>query len=96
MYQYVYFAGAMIVFPLWLLIVLKRRDLFFQMIIIGAFTAVSALFFEFFWFFKDYWRPLEYVSVSNFVWQETLFCPAYRWHSGRSPEIDIEYQIDRR
>jgi hypothetical protein len=73
MYQYVYFTGAMIVFPLWLLIVLKRRDLFFQMIIIGAFTAVSALFFEFFWFFKDYWRPLKYVSVFSFIWQESLF-----------------------
>jgi len=73
MYSFVYLTGALIIFPIWLIIFSIRRDLRKEMIILGIFIGSAAPIFEFLWFTKDYWHPFTYVSKFSFTLQEFLF-----------------------
>lgn len=73
MYNYAFATGALIIFPVWLYIFTKRKDLRKSMIIIGTYIAVLGIIFDFSWFLKDYWYPLKYISTFNFIWQEFIF-----------------------
>lgn len=73
MYQYAYAIGSVIIFPLWLILFIFRKDLRREMLILGFFVGIFALLPEFLWFLKDYWDPLRYLTVFAYVWQEFLF-----------------------
>jgi hypothetical protein len=65
--------GAVIIFPVWIIFFYTRKNLRKEMIALGLFVAFWAPLFEFGWFLKDYWNPLEYVSVMSFIIQECIF-----------------------
>ena len=73
MYTYAYLAGTVIPLSLWILFFLLRKDLRVEMVIIGTNVALMAVFTDFMWYLKDYWHPIRYMSVFNFLWQEVLY-----------------------
>lgn len=43
------------------------------MIFVGLYIVSLAIPLEFFWFLKDYWNPLKYISAATFLYQESIF-----------------------
>ncbi|MCX6763084.1 MAG: lycopene cyclase domain-containing protein [Candidatus Moranbacteria bacterium] len=73
MYSYAYLTGALIVLPVWLILFFFRRYNRKDMVSVGLYVVCMAIPLEFIWFLKDYWIPLKYVSVSMFIFQESIF-----------------------
>ncbi len=73
MYQFAYLTGALIILPIWLVLFVAKSDCRKDMVLVGLYAAVLAICLEFFWFLKDYWYPLKYISVFMLVSQESLF-----------------------
>ncbi len=73
MYNYVYLTGAVIILPIWLVLFFIRNDDRKSMVLVGLYVVILAILLEFIWFLKDYWYPLKYISISVFLYQETIF-----------------------
>lgn len=70
MYQYAYLVGNFMVFLLWLLLFLKRKDLRKEMLFMGLFAGFLGPVWEF--WYKDYWRP-EYAFKFLPMFEDCLF-----------------------
>jgi hypothetical protein len=73
MYHYVYLTGAIIIFPIWLILFFIRKAQRKSMVLVGLYVVLLAIPLEFIWFLKDYWNPLKYISVPTFLYQEFIF-----------------------
>lgn len=73
MYHYAYLTGAIIIFPLWIILLMIRKAHRHIMILVGLYVVLLAIPLEFIWFLKDYWNPLKYISVFEFTFQESIF-----------------------
>jgi hypothetical protein len=71
--SYGYMIGVVMLFPLWLLIFMKRKRLRKRIVVVGVYVAAISPLAEYFWFLRDYWSPLKSVSITNFFIQEITF-----------------------
>ncbi len=73
MYTYAYLVGTLLPLSLWIVFFAKSKDVRKEMLVIGTNVGFIAILTDFAWFLKDYWYPLKYISVINFIWQEFLY-----------------------
>ncbi len=69
--RYIYFLGSLISFIIWLIIFFLKPDLRKSMLKVSVFLGLYALFFEYFWWTRDWWHPetITYtrVGVEDFL-----------------------------
>ncbi len=73
MYHYAYLTGAIIIFPVWLILLIIRKAYIKSMVLVGLYVVLLAIPLQFLWYSKDYWNPLKYVPVLTLVYQESIF-----------------------
>ena len=70
--KYAYLIGDMaLLFPVWIFLFLKRKDLRKEMIFLGIVMGILTYFLEYYYFSRDYWRPMfligEYAGIEDFL-----------------------------
>lgn len=62
--RYAYLIGdLLLLFPVWLVLFIRRKDLRKEMISLGIIMSFITYFLEYFYFSRDYWRPLFLVGT---------------------------------
>ena len=72
MYYYVYLLASLIIFPAWLILFIIRKSNRWSIISVGLYLRFLVIPLDFFWF-KDYYQPLKYLSLATLLYQETIF-----------------------
>lgn len=70
--RYAYlFADMVLLFPVWLFLFIKRKDLRKEILFLGVVVGLFAYLFQYFYFSRDYWRPMylvgEYAGIEDFL-----------------------------
>ncbi len=73
MYHYAYLTGAILIFPVWLILFFVRKAERRSIVFVGLYIMLLAIPLEFIWFLKDYWNPLKYIPITTFLYQESIF-----------------------
>lgn len=63
-YKYAYLVGNLLLFCIWLVIFLKRKDLRREQIIVGLILVLVAPFTDYLFFYGDYWRPDYFINFN--------------------------------
>jgi hypothetical protein len=72
MYYYVYLIATLIIFPVWLILFIISKSDRWSMVSVGLYLRFLIIPLNFFWF-KDYYHPLVYLSLPTLLYQETIF-----------------------